>query len=418
MDYSVSAPFVLRDSCFLGYKSDLRKMVSYENIYIKYMDYLAPDCLFFLNIYRNEIPLIDEFLTIVAYWSYKNLLNKKYSVFKNKDIELPGIMNKFYAVYFILLYCGFYLCEQNDGLSENQIVDAADIFSCSPSFVTITWVTKLKNSDIIDRIISGNIAQTPLNKKLYAEILKNSAPNYLITNHFTKTDYNETAEFGKKYFHIEKDKWLRDFTQINITKHNFMNFDQTVKILFSDLPADSDFPTLFHKILTGNKYYEGIINNLDELKKYDMQIYETALLASSRGLASKTLNRIAVMLYNGRISEKNKKAAEFIFKRYAISNSFFNWPMDADKIEALYLYGKYAENLNDDTLSRNFYTFTVQQFQIEKKAVFGSYTDAVVELIREIADTKREDGAQDASIRAMKEFLGRIDDHEEKIKEE
>ncbi len=412
MDYALSAPFCMGDICYLGYKSDLYKMVIYENTYLKYKDFLAPDCLFFLNIFRNEIPLIDEFLSLVVYWTFKWQLTTKFSVFHDKNIELPGIMNKFYAVYFVLLYCCFYLY-RNDTYTGSNDIDIVDIFSCSPSVVTISWITKLKNSDIIDRIIKGNIAQTPFNKKLYAEILKNSAPNYLVTNHFTEQDYIETAEFGKKYFHIEKNIWLKNFTQSNFVKRSYINFDETVKILFPRLPESSNFPKLFCRILTENKldYYGRIIDNLDELKKFDMQIYEIALLAASRGLNSKTLKEIAVMLYKGQIGEKHKKAAEFTFKRYANGIDFFKWPMDSDKIEALYLYGKYSENLNDDTLSKNFYNYTAQQFKFENDSVSGSYSDALVELIREIVDTKQEDHTQDQSIKCMKEFLNRVQDY-------
>ena len=413
MNYAISAPFCMEDICFLGYKNDLCKMVLYENTYLKFKNFLSPDCLFFLNLFRNEIPLIDEFVSMFVYWTFAWCFKKKASVFLESNIELPGMINKFYATYFVLLYCCFYLCEHNDSLPENYVADAIDIFSCSPSVITIPWITKLKNSDIINKIIAGDIVQTTFNKKLYAEILKNSAPNYLVTNHFTKKDYIETVEFGKKYFNIEGNKWLRNFTQISITKHNFVKFDEAVKILFSELISDidnNDFTKLFHQILNNKgNYYEKIIEKLDDLKKIDPRIFEIALFTASRGLNPKVLKEIALLLYSGRIGKKNKKAAEFIFKRYENSADFFKWPMVPDKIEALFLYSKYAECLNDTAFSKKFYNSLISDLGLSAEGKIPvSYADAVLDVMKETVETKREEISSNTVIGNILTFLVEI----------
>ncbi len=404
-ELGISGPFICQDICFLGYKQDIYKTVIFEDKNLRFSNPLAPDLLFFVNIFISDYPLIDDFFKSFKFWGLKKQLTSQFQAF-NKDIELPGMLNKFYALYFVLIYTSFFL--YNDIGFEKNEANIMDIFGRDLSVIVVGWGTYLKSSKVLDMIIEGNITDTPSNRKFYKEIMKLASPDYAVTNYFTFDDYSETVDFGRKYFGIEPGRWLMPYRKVkNINVDKNIGFNESLSILFSDYDVDENFMTVFHDIITGKEgeYYGRITGYLNDLSKYK-NLYEIALFASSRGQDPYVLRCIAEMLYNKRINQKNIGMAKFIFLRQSRSPSFFSGKMSVDKIAALYYYGKYSEPLNDDTISKKFYNSLVNDFGLSaERKIPASYADAVLDVMKEIIETKREEIASNTTIGNMLTFL-------------
>ena len=104
MMISVSLPFFINDIVFFGYKPDIRRMLVFENTFYGIGKVRPPEYCFFQSIFAGLYPVINDYIRIIDTYSVRNMVRDRLSAFSDESFYLPGILNKFYALYFSLLY--------------------------------------------------------------------------------------------------------------------------------------------------------------------------------------------------------------------------------------------------------------------------------------------------------------------------
>ncbi len=410
--FSISAPFCMDDICYIGYKIDLFKMIVFGNTLLKYDDILVPDFLFFINPFITTYPVLNDFLNVFKYWTLEWEIRNTPEAFENKDMVLPGTLNKLYALYFLILYSCFYLVGNKELNVDSKPINILDLFRGTIG-VSKPWVTTLDSPVILDKIISGNIEINPASKKIYGEIMKLASQGYALNNTFTEDEFQETAAFGKRYFGIEPVRWLKGWNRFQ-RKSNGITFADATKILFSYYQIDNAEADMLKEICSNKegRFYNRIQEKNDEFRKLNSNLSEIALFTSARNQNPKIMRKIAEMLLTEQISPQNIPMAKFVFTRYQRSRQFYNWPMPVDKIAAIYFYGMYSEKYNDNDLAKQFYERLRNDFSVSgKNNPTGSYITASLNLMKEIIEEKYEEYFVNESIRNMADFLMEISEH-------
>ena len=403
--FGVSIPFVLCDLCYLGYKEDIKKMINFENTRLSINDGLAPDILFFYQIFAHKIGFIKEFFSIVDVWR----LNRFFEMLETKkqeDIVLPGILNKFYALYFLILYSCFYLVDSQ--FREIGQIEISDVLFCNKQReMDRDWISYIKNPIIVEKCIKGEWKITTGYIKLYQEICKMAYPDYVKSLSISKKDYTETIEFCNNTEFKEK-SFLKQYKKITDNKIVQLSSGDVIDILYSNyyISDMNNFKNTIENIINNKKYYSNIIKQINNLNSIVPGLAESALLAASRTKEPEVLKIIAQKLFYRELSPSNINAAAYIFKRNENTAAFYKQPMSTDKIIALYYYGKYAESLDDDTVAKNFYNRLISDYKLSNEhSHIIKYSDAIIDIIREIVMERYENYYSDSTIKNMIVFL-------------
>ena len=177
---AVIRPFWLVDLGFLGHRNDLYKMLGGENTLLKYGCSIKPDMAWFSNLFSSEYPIIGELFRLTQ---GKNLfieanvitraLQRYYAEDEHKieDFELPGALNKFFALYFVLMENCFYLLTQ----TRKKLAPfyLGDVFRGSRElgmFSDVLCQSAFTNMEILRMILEGECVPTKGYLKLYQEI--------------------------------------------------------------------------------------------------------------------------------------------------------------------------------------------------------------------------------------------------------
>ena len=168
----------------------------------------------------------------------------------------------------------------------------------------------------------------------------------------------------------------------------------------------NNFKNTIENIINNKKYYSNIIKQINNLNSIVPGLAESALLAASRTKEPEVLKIIAQKLFYRELSPSNINAAAYIFKRNENTAAFYKQPMSTDKIIALYYYGKYAESLDDDTVAKNFYNRLISDYKLSNEhSHIIKYSDAIIDIIREIVMERYENYYSDSTIKNMIGFL-------------
>lgn len=419
----VTIPFVFNDICFLGYKLDLYKTISFEGTITKYNLNIIPDTAFFANIFISKFHIIEEFFYYIKTFGFftgeifQSGLKKYLSANKEckNDFELPGIFNKFFAMYFVLLKTCFYFF---DCYEENlEKFDFIDIFIPDQAKGVGTWWSNpILNVDIIKKITEGKCVSTKCYAKFYNEICKISTPYYAESMSFSSHDVNETAIWIKNVYNVDFSKWFNPYKSFENFKKSNVNFNKASEILFSDYISKNDKDDFFD-LLNNNlfkqkiNYYSAVFEILPLIQKENNDIYASALGAACRTELPSILKFAAKELYANQIKEISVSGLDLVFGKWGANPTrFYTFPLHPYKISAFYWYGKFAEPLGKLAIPKTFYTRLIQNFKLPARPEPQSYADAVLQLIKEIVSAHFDERMCDPSIHNMVDFL--IDDFE------
>lgn len=418
MRYTIDRMFGCVDRGFFGYKADLYKMVNLEMTVKKYGIRLQPDIAFFSNIFM-DYPIIEEFFKagLLDSKPISDLLFRKLKdCLENEKLreqfELPTMLNKMYALYFILMNVCF--CTPESREKKLDSFDIADVFAGnkalgmkSDSFAH----ARFKNPEILKMIVEGACKPTKGYIKLLCEIGKMTQPGYAEHIHCTREDYKELADWIKNYLKLDPEKIINFPNEIKKLAKTDIGFEQSLKILFSDCNINADMEGDFYSMMRDicfNKkrgYYPAIVDNLDNIRSMGQSLIEMALSPANRILKPEVLKICAKELYLGNIASSRIESTQYIFRKNSHKARFYSFPLPPDHISALYYYGKYAEPLGEDDVPKAFYTQLIRTFQLPVRLAPEAYADAVLELIKEIVDSSYQEFKENLSVRYLIDFL-------------
>lgn len=366
-EFSVSAPFIFNDTVYLGYKGDILKMLLFEDDYIRYSDFFWPDSIFFWNPFKNSFKIIQNFLFHINYWELKRYLDDP--ILTNSNIQIPQFLLSFFAFYFILIKCCFLKIGDTVEAVEIKNADITDIlFKNNNSNILKTWATFMKSDRWIDAFIRGDIDQSENNIRFYQEILKVASHEYNLNPIFTQKDYEELARFGREAYGVEPARWLKLPPNSTFkTSHSRLNCKDAYEILFSEFAPDNTMLDELYNIAVKEKtdFYLSISKRIDKLTDWNRYVAELALLTSARSREPRILKYIAYNLLNRNFRLQNVESAKFVFERYKVGVAFYRPPYKADKLSAIYYYGKYVECENDLYIVTRFSVSLLAAYEIE-----------------------------------------------------
>ncbi len=411
----VGIPFVFCDIVFLGHVSDIKKMADIKAVVTEYGFLMGPDYWFFISAFIKTFPLLEQFLMTLRTYAFfpggifQNKL-KQY-IIENKDAKetfaLPGIFNKFYALYFLIIHCGIYSVScKKIKISKLYL---SDIFACNNDVgMKLGWSTFIANTEILRMLINFECEPTKGYIKLFKEICNLAVPGCAQKIYFTKEDHDETCEWLKNVLKEEPNKWLR-YKHLSTAKQNDFDFSDTISILYSEnkISDMNEMCELLQFICfnENDDYYNSILYNLPQIKKFGDHFYETALSASSRTENPEVLKNLAKRLFYNEMGNKKTDLSQ-IFERFEWHPTYFySFPMPSSKIAAFYYYGKYAESMGNYTLSKNFYNQIIHHFNISDSNPPENYADAVLEIIKAIVLEHYKEYKNDRTIKYMIDFL-------------
>lgn len=168
--FSVAPIFYMLDRVFMGYKSDLYKMVNFDNVVSKYGCDIQPDMALFINIFIHTYPIFGELWQFTRqkrqFFAGKFILKKLREIYtqdeqKKQDFELPGAFTKCFALYFVILENCFYRIDNIKFPVKPFYL--ADVFTANKKIGMTLDPSRMviRNIEILHMIIHGNCIQTP-----------------------------------------------------------------------------------------------------------------------------------------------------------------------------------------------------------------------------------------------------------------
>lgn len=416
---TIARIFWYTDRCFLGYKSDLYKMVSIKATMLEYGMRLCPDMSFFYNVYAGEYPIFGEMEKMArkssVLFENNNLMTQGLRSYyeggggKREEFELPALLNKVFGLYFIVMYNCFYEIVQQK--KDVGTLDIYDVFLGNKEggmTREATCEAVVRDPEIIRRIIDGECKQTNGYKKLYSEICKMMGAGYAERLHITQKDYEEYALWVKKVLKLDPNKVL-SWSSPAVDRMEDIRFSDALDILYSEKNYNEkrSFHGVMYDICFGKKrqYYRSIVDNYARLKKIDADLYESAVAASVRTDWPFVLKYVAKSVYLGTVSEDRIGSYRFIFDRNVDNNHFFKLPMAADILSTNYYYGKFAEEHGDSKYERKFYSFLLKEYGGQEDDITGSYADAAIDTIKKYANTHYKEIDSNVSAKNAVTFL-------------
>ena len=412
--YPADMPFLLNDVGFVGYKLDLYKMVDFEMTILRYKSYVMPDLNFFLSIFKKQFPIFEQFFgdfDITLLYGTINGKIKKYLNEANEEQKrnfvFPNILNKLYAVYFVLLYnCFFPFC--NMYCTKLDAFDITDVFACNKKVGMIQgWQIKFLNKETLRMIVEGECIPTKAYVKLYREINKIAVRGYAEKLCYDNSEIEEFLSWMTTVLKFDAHKFLRENRIRHINK-NITDYRKAIYLLFDKYTFNDDVYKSIYTIThdRSDQYFYTLSEHIDGIRSNNENLYQSMLGSAGRSEWSYILCVIAKMLYLGQLKGEYVASSCIEFLRWGWHPTrFYTFPMHSCKISALYYYGKYAEPLGMSTVPRNFYKQLVQVFKLSIVSNPESYADAVLDRIKEIVQIHFSKRKENLSIQYMIDFL-------------
>lgn len=356
-EFSTSYPFVLGDLAFFAHRSDMMRMIVFEDHYRLVKNGLDPDLLFFLNPFLHVYPFLIDYLRMVDYWTVGILLrknlHKNLHSFGDNGLYLPSLLNKFYALYFMILEANFFLCSSEKFDKEIDFKFEDLFISNRQSGVLMGWGINIINQKLVPALIKGDLLPSKgwdlLSSEIHRLILDEQ---YAYKLEATLQDYQGMANWGEKYLGLKGRGWINWF-KLGPERKNIISGQEADEILFSDYCARCEEKRTISDIWNSKQkndvdYYAKIIKALPMLKN-NRPLYEIAVAAGARKGDSAVLRLIAEDLASGNVSKTNEKTLSMVIERMRRSGHIFD-RVGADDFIMFFFYGKYKALKGDDFL--------------------------------------------------------------------
>ncbi len=345
----VTCPFSFHDITYIAGKSELRKLCTTDNSMLSVGSDVGPDIWLFAPYFAMRYPIIDDFF---RYIDNSAFLNHMLHLPSDRELVLPEALNKFFALYFVLLYQCISIYHE-ESFPEDEELSLGDVFrGREGAYLRRSWLVEIRSEEIICRIVLGRLKHTEGYKRLYRYIERIREKGYAESLSITCEDYEELKRWGWDFLGLEADKWLKSYRKLGLLEDvtgKDISFARAERILFSDVALDDEMIDELSSIAYDNKsYYGHIISSLPVFEKNDRKLYKKALFTASRYVNDSVIRRIAEMLMEEELTETELIAALYPFQRYARDNSLYGFPMTADRVMGLYTYCLYEDKVGDN----------------------------------------------------------------------
>ena len=323
--YSVNDLFSSGDIVFYGKVSDIRNMIVLEDTKLVYKNKVESDAWFFAGIFAHKYPIIGDYFRYL----YPGFRKKVFEMAANKeDFELPGVLNKLYALYFVIAYCNFifYYLEAGEEFKQTPApkeyeLGIKDIFFGNAGYGIrrIKSNLDIRNYSIIEQIVNGKIADSNGYRKLYSEIKKiRDISKYGSSLQMTTEDIQELKDWGEQNFEKSDDDWNKDIVKAVQTGNN-CGYDEALEILFGRFGVGEREKEIIKDISCSAKgYYNKESEYLAELKEINYKLYKRVLFSLIRHDSSKAIEEFKELLASGDMDDLEKQEAQFLIEKFKI----------------------------------------------------------------------------------------------------
>ena len=402
--------FCMTDIAFLAYKADIKKMISFENVTLKYGFNVIPDYWFFLNVFIKRGAILDNLMLRMKKWfndEYGSALKKYALANKNENFILPEIMCKLYAYYFMILEDCFVCFDRNTYKKSIEPFHISEVFAGEKKIGMVSyWQNCFLNMETLHMITDGRCVSNQTYNKIFRTInAYRCGWSHKMFESINEDEFIELKEWWSSCLGLDCADWFKNgfdngFTKLSDKSYTVENFfglnseDESLKKEWNDLCNKN--------IYEDRTFYIAVSRYIDEIQQVNPYIYYSALGAAGRSELPYILKRIAIELNEG-IPDDWKEELCFIFERWKTNhNRFFKLPISATKLSAYYKYCIYSEENGKFGFSSNFYKAITKQLNL-KLQDYGQ--ENIKEVLRIVSEYIEEHYREYHTNIIVKEFI-------------
>lgn len=386
--FGVTTPFTFHDITYMGTKNDLRRLCSLDNSLLSVGYVTWVDMWIFATYFVKRYTVFEDFYRFINSNVFISLM---VNITEEKEFILPLFLNKFYALYFVVLYQCFYVYD-TEVFPENEKLGIEDIFRGKEGmYLRQSWLIEIRNDEIVKRIVLGELAPSKAYDALYSEIEKIRKKGYAESLSMTYEDYEELERWGRDYFGVEPKEWLYPYNKVSLENQHTESFDESAKILFSRYKPDDECMDAIKQIAhCKQSYYGEVIKHLDTFEKSNKNLYKKALFNSARYTNEDVIDKIAVLLYEEDLTEEEREEAMYPFVRYGHEDRLYSFPLTEKRIHGLLTYCMYEEKEQLDTGIRDFWYKGMVSYYGLNEFPSEPEEEVTVEMLNKVLEKVRE----------------------------
>lgn len=412
--FGIDMIFGFEDLCWFGFKEDIVNMYFAEDTILSFGYSIINDKWLFAGRYVHKYKIIEDYFKLIDQnGSFQKSMN---NLIKNdEEFYLPSLLNKIYALYFVIIYCDFDCFYQNHVgfVPEENNVYLEDLFygNYSAGLWKGTEIVETRYWNVIRKLIQGEFVHTVgyLNLLEYINRIKEGDLDALS---ILDEDIVEFEEWSLKYF-IEPFKVNNNELRVAISGQNKMlGFEDGINILYSDYNLDDSEVDSLKDVSFGKEgYYSNTYKYLPFYEEKNCELYKKALFSLERYCDTDVLSRIVFMLVNKKLSKEEVEEAEFVFKRLGTTDYMMKMPMDGRRIAMLMDYIRYEAASGKKDIGEEFFNRICSFFQIEPVFSDGNTVQKIEYVFTLLMNRRYEDMNFE-----QKEMILQIAELEEKSK--
>ncbi len=380
--YGVTSPFTFHDVTYIGRKEELRKICTLDNSLLSVGSVMWVDIWLFAPYFASRFPIIEDFFRYIENDEYRGLMMQ---LNHDKAFYLPAALNKFYALYFAILYQCFSIYH-NEPYPDEEELTLEDIFyGKEGQYLRKSWLVEIRNEEIIRKIVCGELKHTKAFDDLLSELEKIKEFGYAETMEFTAEDYAELVDWGRDFLGVEPGQWLKPWKKAEVHDRCRQGFQESAQVLFSQYHPDGEVLKALDEISHDQtSYYGTVIQNLKLFQGRDKGLYKKALFNASRYADEEVIDRIADLLLEGDLSPAEREEALYPFVRYGKEDRLYHYPLTKTRIRGLMKYCLFEEREGLDTgIRKTWFDGIVNYYGLNETASL-SEDDITVEKLRNV----------------------------------
>ena len=300
----ITCPFAFYDVTYLGVYEDIRKICTTDNCMLSIGIDVWPDVWLFAPYFATRYPVFEEFFCYIDHRAFTRIMMK---LSKDSDVCLPDALNKFYALYFVIIYQCINIY-RDEAVPADRQLSLTDMFTgIEMRCIRRSSLVEIRSNRILDQIISGKLKMTAGYRKLLDEMDRIRVAGYAESLHITMDDYEELKSWGRDNLNTEPEEWLRSFKRLDkdygYQGMESIGFDHAEEVLFSDYSLDEEGKAAIKDVAYDpDSYYGHLISVLPVFEKDDPALYRKALFNAARYADDDVILRIAKLLNKGTLT--------------------------------------------------------------------------------------------------------------------
>ena len=401
--------FALRDVAFIGYKLDLLKMTTFSMTKLRNDRTIPPDFAFFISLFSEKYPIINEILDLIFIGDTFDA--KIRGVCQKTDKEnfmLPEMLNKLYALQYVLLYNCFYHAWGDHKDVEPEKIYLSDVLSANLEIgMGGGWLCRFINEAVLRGILHGKLVANEGYMRLYRHVNALTCCGYAEKMIINKTDYDEMYDWLNTFLKVDAKVWLRPWTKIiECVKDDKNDFTSAFSILADNTEGISkslDYAIKYMVFSKKGGYYGKGVQIYENLEQQLGELNAGVLACVGRSEQTWIKRLIAKKAY-GSNDEAYSKKVGFVFERWGNYPRLYALPFSAENISALYYYGSCQEKSGKDVIAKNLYTKLCGRFGVTPDAKVKEYTSKIYALIKSIIEKRYSEYETNIDVRNLVNF--------------